>query len=165
MTDSVGCLSMFVFTSRLSLLMKHLLSSFTQFSEGWGFFLLLRAVYLSGYKSFTRYGVCTYFLPVCVLSFHPLPSVFWRTGIPNFEKVWFTNFSSMDRSTNRIHWERKWPDFFKESLWADTYYWYEKKNQWFLLNMSNTHQHPNHWSLLSVHQLTVNLTQPILIDL
>lgn len=49
--------------------------------EFWEFFTY------SGYKSFNRYMIYNYFLPLCDLSFHFISSAFWRTKVLNFDSV------------------------------------------------------------------------------
>lgn len=51
-----------------------------------------------GYKSFTRYVIGQYFLPVCGLLFHLHNMVFQRSGILNIDQVQFIHFHFMDHA-------------------------------------------------------------------
>ena len=57
---------------------------------------LVSWVLYSVYNSLVRYGICKCFLPVCILVFHLLNSVFSRAKVFNFDEVQLINLFFID---------------------------------------------------------------------
>ena len=91
---------MYFFDICISTLVEHLFKYFVHlFVRVSVFFLFTFVKFLySGYKTFIRYMICKYFLPMSGLSFNSLNSVFGIAEMFNFEKSNLLVCSLMDYS-------------------------------------------------------------------
>lgn len=100
MANDVEHRSMCSFAIYMSCLVKHLYKSYPFSNWVVGFLTVeFRIVFIYfGYKSFVKYVMCTYFIPVWGISFYFLTRVFWRAKFLIFVKSSLSLVSFMDHA-------------------------------------------------------------------